>query len=418
MREIMILVKHTIRLLLRNKGFLFFLVILPTFSVLLLNIKDYSEDEIVSDTKGIYEMKTMSERICYDAKPTMLAVKVYDSTGDGLGITFSEELAKAGIFQVFYCDSSAESEELIQKDIDHTTQNDRVGAILYLTSGFFDDLKSGILDSGFYFYDSKQDDRTKLLYTTLQQIVGTYETFAAGVPDSKALVEVLNAQEESELSLQMVNLESNKYANLSYDQEQQVRRIGYSLAMLTISFLFTGVMIGDTVIKERQYKVFSRIKLTEITPLQYILSKYIVCVISAVLQTGIIAIELNCFVHEEYAISKVSLMIIIGILGLIFNTLSLCIGILSNNVMNTNYLAFTVWSVSCMLSGCYFDLSDAGPTIIGISNFMPQKWGLDSVRMLMTGQPGAFPLLLVAAAAFLIVIGVGGVAGTMRSLQD
>lgn len=417
MREVMVMVKNTIKLLLRNKGFLFLMVGLPLLSILILDIHDVPYKEKGSNQNELYMLSKMSEQICYDVKSTMLPVKLYDSSQDACGMTFANELAEAGIFQIFYCNTKGETEEAIQKDIERTAKMDRVNAIIYLTPEFTKELRAGELIHGLTLYDSDSDERNETLKKTIQQMVGGYIQAAAQCPKEMDIAEVLQKSGSLLPARKVVVLESADRSKLSDEQDQQLRRIGYVLAMLSISFLFSGVMIADTVIKERQYKVFSRIQLTEVTPVQYVISKYIVCIVSVILQVLITGIGVSTLVFRDYAISKVNLVLIIGLIGIVFNTMSLCIGMLCNNIMNTNYLGFIIWSVSCLLSGCYFDLSSAGKTIRGLSNLMPQKWGLDCVTQIMLGNTQGYGTLLVTTAAFLLVIGTGAVIGTRHSVE-
>lgn len=418
MSGILVIVKQTIRLLLRNKGFLCSLFLVPILSVLLLNIKDYSDQEVVADQYQVYDIKDMKERICYVATNTKLPVKIYDSTEDGMGMELSKELAKAGIFQVFHCDTSTQTKEAIKQDVNRSSQNDKLGGILVIGSNFSEELRTGNLSNGIVFYNSKMDERTDLLETSISQILGSYAQIAAGLDSSDDLVAKIQENMEAIPSATEVSVTIQTEDNLSYHQMNQLSRIGYLIAILTISFLFCGVMISDTVIKERQYKVFSRILLADLSSVQYIVAKYIVSVITVLIQTGVIAIALKLILNQEYAITNLQLVITLLALGLIFNTLSLCIGILCNNVMNTNYIAFVIWSISCLLSGCYFDLSSAGTTFNNIAKLMPEKWALVAIKRMMLGQSGAYSVLLIATLAFLVIIGSFSVVGTMRSMQD
>lgn len=419
MREVMVLVRNTVKLLLRNKAFLMFLVVIPIGAALLLNIKDWSDEKILGDQQQVYLMHDMTERICYDAKQSMLPVKVYDSTNSSVGMTLAEQLAEAGIFQVFYCNTADEGVKEIESSIDRTVKNDRLGAVIYLTAEFLPELNEGKMKTGIRLYNADTDERNELLEHTLQQIVGSYIGEAAQITEGTDLNQALAQAKSSRPSLKQVIISPMaEEAKLNYAQNNQLHRIGYVLAIVTISFLFSGVIIADTVIQERQYKVFHRIQLSEVTPLQYVASKYIVCLVTVLLQCGVTALALNALVSQEYAISKGQMLLVIGITGLVFNTFSLCVGILCNNVMNTNYLAFVIWAVTSMLSGCYFDLSDAGKTIQGLSNLMPQKWALDSVSRIILGQQAPYHMLFIAAAAFLLMIGTGAILGTRNSLKE
>lgn len=418
MRGIFILVKQTLRLLLRNKGFLFFIVLLPIASISILNVKDYENETVSANENQIYRLEKMSDQICYMASNTMLPVKLYDSTGSKLGYEFAKELAKAGLFQIFYYDSSEENLEDISDNIDKVCKKDHVEAIVYFGPELASELRSGKVKKGMTGYDSHADDRTQLFFETLSQVTGQYVEIVKDAKDDQEAAEIIQSYEKTQLKLQQEQLQNGSDTELSYHQNQIVVRLGYVIAILSIGYLFSGVLIADTVIKERQYKVYSRIQLTDLAPAQYIISKYIVSVITVLLQTIVIAITLPFIVKQSYGITMPNLLFLIVMLGMIFNTMSLCIGILCNNVMNTNYIAFVVWSLSSLLSGCYFDLSNAGTMMKRISNLMPQKWALTAAKRMIVGINGAYGIMLIVTLAFLMLIGVFAVVGTTKGTQE
>lgn len=419
MREIGIIIRHTIRMLLRNIGFWVLLIIMPILCALILNIKVAEDTEIALDKFQVYELEKLSESTNYSIDMYRFPIKICDSTGDGLGMQIAQEIAGVGLFQVFYYDTTECTEEEIAKEVERCSQNERIGGILILRESLEAEIRNGSLKEGIIYYDSERDERGELLKDSMAQILGNYIQLAAMTEAEDSLVQAVESYHDSMPSMkeEVIELEAAG-EELAYNEKWEVQNIGYMFAVVTISFLFTGVLIADTVIKERRDKVLDRMFLTGVTPVQYSLAKYIVAVITVLIQTGITALSLALICKQEYAVTNVQLMFCIAILGIIFNTMSLCIGILCNNAMNTNYIAFSIWSISCLLSGCYFDLSDAGQGIKGISNLMPQKWALSSVKMFVLNQSGGYVILLTVMIAFLVVIGTLGVIGAVRSSRD
>jgi ABC-2 type transport system permease protein len=87
------------------------------------------------------------------------------------------------------------------------------------------------------------------------------------------------------------------------------------------------------------------------------------------------------------------------------------IGVITNNVLSSNYIAFLVWCLSCLLAGLYFPLDGASDWWTRISYLMPQRWVVKTSEMLMAGKGGAYSMYLLAIAGYLIVITSVGLMG-------
>ena len=122
------------------------------------------------------------------------------------------------------------------------------------------------------------------------------------------------------------------------------------------------------------------------------------------MQTLVLEIYLSAVKDLDFGISKLSFFWVIFLLGLIFSTLSLLLGILIGDVMSSNYAAFAIWSISALLAGLYFPLEDTTKALKTLSYLMPQKWFMNAAEMLLVQDKGAYSMLLYVTAAYLIVI--------------
>ena len=148
-------------------------------------------------------------------------------------------------------------------------------------------------------------------------------------------------------------------ATLTKDQVNHKAHVGYSFSFLTLCFVFCGVIVAHTTIEEEKHKVLTRIQLTGTSNLKYFASKFIVSMIVSLMITGVLAVLTLFIGKEQIGMSRVAFLGLVFLMGLIFNSLSLLLGILSGDVMSANFMAFTLWSLSCMLAGLYFPLDDA-----------------------------------------------------------
>ena len=168
--------------------------------------------------------------------------------------------------------------------------------------------------------------------------------------------------------------------------------------------MFTGVFIAHTAINEKKDMVLTRIRLTRLSNVQYFTAKFISGAIVSAMQTAIMAGCSFLIPKEKLGIDRLSFILMIFLLGLIFCSLSLLLGILFDNVMSANIAAFTLWSLSAMLAGMYFPLDSTTETVKTISYLMPQKWFLRITEYLMTGDGKGYIMILGVTAAYMVII--------------
>ena len=111
-----------------------------------------------------------------------------------------------------------------------------------------------------------------------------------------------------------------------------------------------------------------------------------------------------------------SFLVVIFLLGLIFSTLSLLLGVVLGDIMSANYAVFAIWSISALLAGLYFPLDDTTKALKALSYLMPQRWFMDASELLLVGDKSAYSMLLCVTMAYLIIIiSVGSVGLKIKS---
>ena len=207
-----------------------------------------------------------------------------------------------------------------------------------------------------------------------------------------------------------VNLAGKEAMELTQTQINQHTQIGYAFAFVTLGFLFCGVCVAHSVIEEQNNKVFTRLMLTKVSGKEYFISKFLMALIISLMQTFVLAVCLVCLPGLDVGMNIFSFLAIVFLLGLIFSTMSLLIGVILGDVMSSNYAAFAIWSISALLAGLYFPLDDTTKALKILSYLMPQKWFLDASKLLIVGDRSAYSMVLCVTVAYLIVIiSVGGV---------
>lgn len=414
------LVKMSLKLLLRNKGFLFFLIATPVVSVLILGIKmevtSYSED---FGKRTVLELQDYTERAVYMADTSKCIIKVYDASRSGLSDYVLEQLAGLGIYSVCRADVSNLTEKEVRQAAKKDAFDDRAGMLVYLKKDFDEAVLSGSWEEGIRLYEVLEDERAELFRTDLSELLGRVRQLQKLTGnDTEKLMEMLQDIQKLLPEKELVSIAGKESVQLSHRQMGQQAQMGYAFAIITLGFLFCGVCVAHSVIRERDNKVLTRILMTKTGSGKYFASKFLLALFISILQTLVLAVCL-CFIPDlDVGINMLSLLLMILMLGLIFSVLSLLTGVIIGDIMSSNYAVFTIWTISSLLSGLYFPLDNTTKVLKVISYLMPQRWFMEASKLLLAGDKGAYSMILYITAAYLIVfISVGSVGIKMKRYE-
>lgn len=406
------LVKMSLKLLLRNKGFLFFLIVTPILSTVILSIKmDHTVYSDNSDKELVMELSDYVEKAVYVGDTSACIIKVYDASNSELSEYVLNQMAGTGMFSVCRADVSGLTEEEIDDAAKRDAFDDRAGMLLYLKDDFDEAVLSGNWEQGIKLYAVSEDERQEIFVTELTELLGRIKQVQTIVGDDVTVMLEMLIEIEDELpEKEVVNFAGKEAIELTEKQINQRTQIGYAFAIITLGFLFCGVCVAHSVIEEQNNKVFTRVLLTKLSGRDYFISKFAVAIVISLMQTIVLAICLSFIPGLDVGMSMISFLFIIFLLGLIFGTLSLLIGVILGDVMSSNYAVFAIWSISALLAGLYFPLDDTTKALKTLSYLMPQRWFMDVSELLLVGDKSAYSVVLCVTVAYLIVIiSVGGV---------
>ena len=406
------LVKISLKLLLRNKGFLFFLIVTPALSAFVLQVKmEHTMYVDGSAQKTVLELKDYTEKAVYLGDTSACIIKVYDASNSELSDYVLNQMAAVGMFSVCRANVSGLTEEEIEAIAKKDAFDDRAGMLLYLKKDFDEAVLDGAWERSMKLYAVSEDERQELFRMELTDLLAGIKQVQGMVGDDIAAVLGMLTDFQDKLPEEkVVNLAGREGAVLTEQQVNQKAQIGYAFAFITLGFLFCGVCVAHSVIEEQNNKVFTRVMLTKINGRDYFMSKFMVAFVISVMQTLVLAVCLSLIRGLDIGMSIMSFLVVIFLLGLIFSTLSLLLGVVLGDVMSSNYAVFAIWSISALLAGLYFSLDDTTKAMKTLSYLMPQRWFMDASELLLTGDKSAWSMLLCVTAAYLIVIiSVGGV---------
>ena len=397
------LVKTSIKLLFRTKAFWFFLILAPVLSTFILKIKfDSSAAYMKNVNEEIIELKDPDEKVVYHGNNGEYLVKVYDASGSELSDYFLRKLAHTGFFTICRADitnKKAEGERLVSSYTEQDGFEDRMGVSIYISPDFDKCIMDGDIKNAMTINVLSDDERYEALEHEITFQISRIRSFGADGSE-KTLVQM----DENLPHKEIVRLASVNGRELSKTQINQKTQVGYSFAFLTLGFVFCGIFVAHNAIREQRNGVLTRINLTGATTVKYFASKFITVFIVSFMVTSVMALCSLFLKTEDLGMNKVRFIGMIFLMGLIFSSLSMLLGILLGDVMSANVSAFTIWSMSSLLSGVYFPLDYTSKALKALSFAMPQKWFLDGTEMIFVGDNKVYLMLLCITAAYLAVI--------------
>ena len=425
------IIKSTLKLTLRNKGFWFFLIITPLLSVLILNINQennlayYSKD----DAPHISELSNTDDKVAYYRGGGEYVIKVYDACQSELSEYLLNKLAENNMFKVCRVKADGLTKEEADLCVENDGINDRMGAAIYLDESF-DNKAVNNEDNALTIYILSDDEREKLLIYEVGQCLARIQAAAtmvgattmdadASMGEKENIIDTLN-EIDSALPKEETLLPKDESDNgLTAHQISQKTLMGYAFAFMTLGFVFCGIIVAHTAIKEQKDMVLTRIKLSGIGSYEYFAAKLIVSIIVSMMLTAILGICSFLVDTDAMGMNRLEFIGMIFLLGIIFCSISLLLGSLMGNVMSANVAAFTLWSLSSMLAGLYFPFDYTAKAIKTLSYIMPQKWFVDGTEMILTDDNKAFFMLLCVTVAYLvIIISLGSVGIKFKSGEE
>lgn len=385
--------KMTMKELLRNKGFLFFAIILPVLATMLLNV--YAPWEETKEQEEIQTLDGLNTQMAYLEDVEKFQVKVYNDSDTAESRELLNSLAKSGMFQMFQVKSGEYREEEIQDSAIYSAKHDRIDAIMILRADFAERLQEGNLTESVALYRVGDDERyewfQECLESNLLAMVQREKITADEVNVKEIRVEVLEPEREQS----MLEMDVNWY---------DVRMFGYALALYTVAFLFAGIMILGTIITELQSLVYTRVLISNASPYAYILSKFAVIVCCAILETCVAVLSYVTMVKVDVGLNIVQFACILFGMALIFTSLSVSIGVCCGNTLTACVPAFSIWMVSSLIGGLYFDISRASDTYKKIALLMPQRWGLQAASFFIGDSGSGYSLMTMVTVTYVLLI--------------
>ena len=134
--------------------------------------------------------------------------------------------------------------------------------------------------------------------------------------------------------------------------------------------------------------------------------------------TLILAVGTMFIPEEKIGMGHLQLILLTFLLGLVFCAISLLLGVFFKDIMSANVAAFSIWSLSSMLSGLFFPLDSATSMIKVISSILPQKYFVEGAEMIFVGDNMAYVVVLCITGAYIaLMASLGGLGVKLKKAE-
>lgn len=320
----------------------------------------------------------------------------------------------------------------------------RIGIANHDTGKFANDLMTNLQEAGNFKISDVQGNEIsdKLSNMDLDAVieipVGYTDSIYAGKPEKVGVISV-KGQETTVWVQQRVNSYTDSLYKLSaaaggdraafdkmYGQygsntaklsviRLEDKRTGRNMALTSVGFLIMFVMLGTgfinmIILKEKRDRTYHRICSAPVNARQYIAGNAITSLLVVVLQIIMIQLAMKFVFRINTGVSDIAMFVILLMFGLVAVGIGLVVTAFSSSSYMASTLSTLVMTPTCMLGGCFWDISQMPDIMQKIGYFVPQRWAMNAISKLQTGgTPGDIFMnlfILGAFAAALILIAV------------
>ena len=414
------LVKMSMKLLVRTKIIWLFLVLMPVLSTMILKT-NVAYTSFQDDIESLVDIDDADTKVAYYSSNGEYVVKVYDASDSELSDYLVDRLANSGMFVLCRVDLSGKDidDKFINEHLDLDGHEDRMGASLYIPEDFDEKILDGNVAEALTMYVLSDDARNDALESELALQLSRLETTSIYAANEGDIVETLEKVDDMSPEKEVVSVSGSEERSLTAAQVNQKANLGYAFSFLTLGFVFAGFFIANGAIQEQKNGVITRINLTKTNMLCYFTSKFVAAFLICLVMTGVVGICSLTLDMNDLGMNLFVFLFLIFLMGLIFCTLSMFMGIIMNDVFGASVASFTLWCTSSLFSGLYFPLDTASKGIQVLSSLMPQKWFLDGAEMIFVGDNKAFSMVICITVAYIaIIVSLGSVGLKVRRSKE
>ena len=214
--------------------------------------------------------------------------------------------------------------------------------------------------------------------------------------------QLLTDYKQEHIQLKQSAAQENDEKSLSA-REGFINSIGFYLM-----FIFSiSIMLSFMILDDRLSGVYSRIQVTPVKPIQYIIGSGIFGLILCLIQIGLYCGYIY-FVDLQIGIPMWILVMLMSLFSLftISFTIAISLAFESKNAIASIIMGFS--TIGCILGGAYFPLDTSPKTLQNLARVLPQYWFMDVLRKLQADiTANIYPniIILVLFSNLFLLIG-------------
>lgn len=382
MKNVLSILRHELRILLRNRTSLILLLVMPVAMIALLG---YALDPMLhAESKGIEPFPVL-----------------YLNNDQGeIGRNFDQYLrGEAGRYFLLVAPESADVEaELLAKNLDEA---------IILPAALSESVNSGVKVKIQHVSSGENAVHDQVVRSAL-------EGFAQMVSDRAAMTRVAAGQGVGQADVDQIQQALISWLGAGLIKNQQITEPSsasrldsfqyFSAGMLIFFLLTSGIGLGVRIVDERAEGTFSRIRSFPVTSGQYLLGKALGTATLGLSQaTAVIAFTTLVF-HVNWGqnflgLEMVALLVVLASSGLA----AICSSWLNSSKALSTALMAVYWTTA-FVSGAFVPM----PSFTSIAKFTVNKWAFASISGMMNAEtwntllPGFLVLTMISLALWLL----------------
>lgn len=407
------MVKANLKLLIRSTGFLICLLLIPIGAASILMVQQTEPSNYEPDTK-IVEVEENASIVSMSSIP--MEIVAIDASQSESSELFLNSLSRGNIIAVNRYKTSETEREGIDLLAKSFYERGSVVAVIYLPADFDNRISSGsspVLDV----IKGREDGRINLVSSIIDQNITIMLRCAEVAKSNGELADLVEKAMDGIPEVQVAAVADSGKA-LSPKQQNSLSNIGYSIAILTFSFMLTGCFIANLVITERDNQTLLRVNMSGSSVMLYLLAKAITAIIMSAVQAGITCLAILLLIGTDIGIPFASYILFVTAMGLIFNLLCVALSMFSKNIPGVVYSAIGVWTFTNILSKVYFNFATFHGWMERLSKVMPQRWVMICSEMLMKNQSDAYTVFFAVFISYLLLIVTAGCVGAKLQIAE
>jgi ABC-2 type transport system permease protein len=357
---------NTLRVTFRKKGNIIVFLVIPVITVL-ISMALYSGS-------GARNVK----------------IGVLDKSKSTLSVDLIENIKENNKFKV----SSVE-----EVNINNHITSGKLDTVLVIPENFDEDIYNNSL-KGLQLISIKGMDTTIWIENSLNLYLNNLLDISRAAEGSKeTFSSIYGGFKNSDFSLEVKQVE-DLYKSKSITLQ--------SLGFLTMFMMLGATTTSSLILKERKNKTYYRILSSPADSKIYILGNIIANMSIMFIQVAVVIFIMAYILKINTFVPPYQLMVILLAFGLVSISFGVLIVSFSRSSSQASNLSTLIITPTCMLGGCFWDISLMPAYVQKISYLIPQRWTLEAINKLQTGTAFSEILIYIGviigfACAFLLL---------------